>query len=156
MISTQEIELSAQDYFKLLAKIRFSTGWYIYLLPFVAAIITHFALPDQSMIVKFLLVYGTVNPLWILVYLYIHAQSDKVKSVSTKRHYIIDNENITGKHKDGTENQFIIKDIIRIKRFKTEMLMYFSQSEFIYIPYKSLTNSDLEEMLSILKSNNKL
>ena len=156
MIKTNKIELSKGQYFKILAGNRFSQNWYIYLLPFVAALIIHFTMEEPEMLVKFLVVYGIIYPGWILVYLTIHVNSNKVSSVSMERSYEINAEKIKAMHADGSSNEFFIESITEVKQHKNELLLYFSKSEFIYMPYSAFENQDLEQFIGILKKESKI
>jgi hypothetical protein len=128
----------------------------MYLLPFVAALIIHFTMEEPEMLVKFLVVYGLIYPGWILVYLTIHVNSNKVSSVSMKRSYEINDEKIIAMHADGSSNEFYIENITEVKQNKNELLLYFSKSEFIYMPYEAFQNDELKDFIAILKKESKI
>ena len=156
MIKTSNIELSKGQYFKILAKIRFGQSWLVYLLPFIAAPILYFIMPESDWIVKFLLVYGVINPIWILIYLTIHINSRKAEGITIKRFYEIDNEKIIANLRDGTIDEFYIENIREVKEFKNELLLYFSKSEFIFMPKSAFSNDDLANFISILRAESKI
>ncbi|MBI1184584.1 hypothetical protein GC194_09945 [bacterium] len=155
MISTQEITLNPGSYFKLIARIRFKTSFLMYLLPFAAAVVLHFAMSDSQMIVKFLLVYGVVNPLWMLIYQYIYATSDKARALMTSRHYTFDNQQITAIYQDGNRDVFEWERVVAVRRFANEMLIYFSKSEFIYLPFSALETNEREQLEQLLQQHGK-
>ncbi|MFY0672552.1 MAG: YcxB family protein [Bacteroidia bacterium] len=156
MITTNKIELTKWQYFKILASNRFSQSWYMYLLPFIAALIIHFTMEEPEMLVKFLVVYGFIYPGWILIYLTIHVNSNRVSSVSMKRYYEVNNEKIRANHADGSSNEFFIENITEVKQNKNDILLYFSKSEFIYMPYSAFENDDLKQLIEILKKESKI
>ncbi|MGB0432125.1 MAG: YcxB family protein [Bacteroidia bacterium] len=156
MISTKEIELTKYQYFKILARIRFTQSWYVYLLPFLAALAIYFLMPESEWLVKFLIVYGIINPTWILIYLTIHVNSNKAEGITIARYYSIDNQKITAKHRDGSSDEFLIDNIIEVKQFKAFYLLYFSKSEFIYLPFTAFENENIKDFISILKKESKI
>lgn len=144
MIKTKQIDLSIGKYFRILATSRFRKDWYTHLLPFVAAPIAYFLVPpDYAFIPEFLVAYGVIMPLWILVYLYIHASSDKADYIRMKRYYEIDGKTITAIHADKTMSEIEIEDIVGVKEQKDEMLVYFSKTAFLYLPYLAFEKEDL-------------
>lgn len=156
MIKTSDISLSKKRYFQILAGSRFGQSWYIYLLPFLGAVAIHFAMEESELLVKFLVVYGLVNPLWILIYLTIHVNSKKAEFISLPRHYEITNTKLTAHHADSSTNEFEIEDIFETKQNSKELLLYFSKSEFIYLPYSAFEPKELESFKATLQKESKL
>jgi len=153
MIRTKEIEMSQGKYFQILTRLRFSKSWKVYLLPFVLAVVSYLFLPEYDMVYKFLLVYGLVNPLWILIYLYGYSTSNKVGNIIIKRYFEIDQDTIKAVHKDGSESITNIEDVVAVKEYKDEMLVYFSAQAFIYIPYEAFEGDDLATFKNWLKKS---
>jgi len=144
--------MSIGKYFKILASLRLKKDWYVYLLPFVAAPIAFlFAPPAYAFIPEFLVAYGIIMPLWNFVYLYIHASSSKAEYIRMKRHYEVDEKSITAIHADKTMSEIDIEDVVAVKERKNEMLVYFSKSAFLYLPYSAFEKKDLETFKDWLK-----
>ena len=153
MIQTNTITISTKQYFKLLASLRFTQTWYIYLLPFLGAAGFHFFMEESSMLVNFLLVYGVINPLWILVYLYFHAHSKKAAPITTPRSYVVDGQKIIATFHDGNESSYDLDSIYMVKKKENSVLIYFSKSEFIWLPYDAFEENHKSEFLALLQSH---
>lgn len=152
MIKSKEIEMSVGTYFKILASLRFKKDWYTHLLPFVAAPVAYLVVPeDYAFLPEFLLAYGIIMPLWNLIYLYIHASGAKAEYIRMKRHYEIDEKSITAIHADKTMSEIDIEDVLGVKKRKNEMLVYFSKSSFLYLPYNAFEKEDLETFMQWLE-----
>lgn len=137
--------MSTGKYFGILASQRLKKDWYVYLWPFIAAPIAYAIVsPAYDFLPEFLAAYGIIMPLWNFTYLYIHASSRKAEYIRMRRHYEIDEKSITAIHADKTMSEIDIEDVVGVKELKHEMLVYFSKSAFLYLPYTAFENDDLE------------
>lgn len=151
---TKEIELTPSKYFQLLVRMRFESSWYVYALPFVFSGVWWLLFPEQGFTAFAILIFAIVYPLWIVVYLYIHSTSDKTAYIGIKRYYEFDGDQINGFHKDGSESAFNLSDITAVRQMKNAYLLYFSRSEFIYLPKDALDGKDMETLMGQLKALN--
>lgn len=156
MINTKPITLDANTYFKLLLRTKVLNVWYAYLFPFPLAALFYWYNPDDLTIVKFLLVFGTIYPLWNIFYLWRHATKQHEKGAGSTRSYSISDQLIET-HITGIDSEsFMLKDLYHVKENKDEFLLYLNKGQFIYIPKDSITESEAVDLKNYLKAVNKL
>ncbi|MBI3143020.1 MAG: YcxB family protein [Bacteroidetes bacterium] len=146
MIEANDIRLEKKTYFKLLLRNRFSKAWWIYLLPFAGAVLLQAIDTEFDWGVRFMLVYGVVNPLWVVAYLYMHTSSPTARAVALPRSYRFGPQEITVLHGDGSSDQYSYAEVHHFAMRKGEMMIYFSASQFIYLPKGSITPGEMNHI----------
>lgn len=145
MITTREITLTPNTFFRILLNLnfRFKTRM-LYAVAAVLAVVWIVIYPDHSQL--YLLLAAVCLFPMVIIFLTWRTAHNKINSSFTRlRSYTINKEQVTASLEGGDQELFDIKKIHRVNRTSHYYLLFTTPVEFIYLPYDAfLSDADLQ------------
>lgn len=154
-MTTDKISLDKSTYFKIILGLRLKASWYMYALPFVVAALAYIFmdLSEDLFLVKFLVVFGFVYPIWQMIFLYLHTQSNRAENIYLPRHYVINENEVQMIAEDGSEITFDLSEVIRVAELQNILVVYFSKGSFLPFPASAFDESDFQRFKELLSAH---
>lgn len=143
MITTREITLDSNTFFRLLLNLNFKLKTrLLYSVAALLAVVWLVIYPDQRQMYLILLAV-CLFPLLIVFLTWRTAHSKINSSFMKPRSYTITDEQIVANIQDSEQEIFDIKTVHRVKRTSRYYLLFTSPIEMIYLPYAAF-GSDVD------------
>ena len=143
MITTTNIKLIPNEFFKILLKVYFKKRWWYLLLLLLLSI---FLLFEKSTgdFRYFFLGFSILYPLLIILQYWRYTNSTDNKIFFLEKHYDIDENQIVAHVSDGSDNTLKREHFVKVIEFKTCYLLYISKAQFVCLPKAAFkTEEDL-------------
>lgn len=141
VITTREIKLVPNEFFKILLALYFKKRWWFWACIIVVAG-SSLAVNIDEPVVRFLTYFLIAYPFLLVLQYWKYAHSKDNKIFLMERFYRIDHEKIVGVMEDGTENTILLDHVIRKVGLKEFYLLYIAKTQFIYIPKASFRSGE--------------
>ena len=156
MIKTKRVKLTPKDLFLILILRYVKKRWWLITFLWISAILLGLSGTANSL---FFIVFAIIYPFALLIQFWIYVKSKDNKSFFLERHYEIDNEKINGIIDQDTFSTQKIELFIKAEFIQKTYLLFFSTSQFMYIPVSSFeSESDREwfdnEIVKKIKTQN--
>ena len=136
MIKTKRVKLTPKDLFLILILRYIKKCWWLFAwISFLAIIFGLNGINDSFDI--FFIAFAIIYPILIVIRFWIHVTSKDNKSFFLERHYEMDNEKINGIIDQDTFSTQKIELFIKVEFIQKTYLLFFSKSQFMYIPANS-------------------
>lgn len=144
MITTEKIQLTSLDLFKILLITYFKKKWWLFLLIWAMGASLFLDSRNDSF-ADFFVVFAISYPIYFLIFYWRYANSKDNKIFLLERYYGISEDKIVGILDDGTESPIKLEHFIKVVELKKFYLLYISKSQFIYIPKDSFKSESDKE-----------
>jgi len=133
MIKTQEIKLTANEFFRLILSIYLKKRWWLLAWIWILIIILLFSGrigPVEIILLAIILLFQViiVAQYWI----YAHSKDNRIYLLS--RHYEMDTDQVVELMEDGTTSTIRTERFIRVMKTPRYYLLYVARNEYIYLP----------------------
>ena len=157
MIQTNEFEITQNEYFRILLYHHLRSYWWLYL-AFIVSALFHLSTFYTRLISKFLVIFGFIYPLILVLIIFNSAYSKRNKFVLSRRYLIIIPEKISAIF--GSDSIFDTKitseiplhSVYKTVNLRGYWLLYITRGAFAIVPKSSFkSHADLEKFEEILK-----
>jgi hypothetical protein len=144
MIKTQEIKITANEFFRLILSIYLTKRWWLVAWIWILIIVILFngqiGLIEIALL-SFILIFQVI----IVAQYWIYAHSKDNRIYLSSRHYEIDANQVVERMEDGTSSTIKNERFIKVVKTKKYYLLYVARNEYIYLPFRAFESpSDLE------------
>lgn len=144
MIKTQDIKLTAYEFFRLILSIYLKKRWWLVAWIWILIVILLFS-GRIGFIEIALLALILLFQVIIVVQYWIYAHSKDNKLYLLSRHYEIDTNQIVELMEDGTSSTIKTERFIKVMKTTRYYLLYVARNEYIYLPVSAFQSlADLE------------
>lgn len=144
MIKTQEIKITANEFFRLILSIYLKKRWW--LVAWIWFLIVILLLTRQIGLVEIILLTLILIFQVVIIgqyWLYAHSKDNRIYLLS--RYYEIDPDQVIEMMEDGTSSTIKTERFIKVLKTSTYYLLYVARNEYIYLPvcaFKSLSDRE--------------
>jgi len=144
MIKTQEIKITANEFFRLILSIYLKKRWWLLAWIWILVIILLLG-GSIGMIEIFLLAFILLFQVIIVGQYWFYAHSKDNRIYLMARHYEIDTDQVVEMMEDGTSSTIRTERFIKMMKTPRYYLLYVARNEYIYLPVKAFQSlADLE------------
>jgi len=144
MIKTQDIKLTANEFFRLILSIYLKKRWWlvawIWILIIILLFSGHIGLVEITLLALILLFQVVIIAQY---WFYAHAKDNRLYLLS--RYYEIDTDRIVETMEDGTSSIIKNERFIKVMKTTSYYLLYVARNEYVYLPvgaFESLTDRE--------------
>lgn len=139
MIKTQEIKITANEFFRLILSIYLKKRWWLLAWIWILIIILLFGGsigPVEIVLLAIILLFQViiVAQYWI----YAHSKDNGIYLLS--RHYTIDTDQVVEMMEDGTTSTIRNERFIRVMKTARYYLLYVARNEYVYLPLSAFAS----------------
>jgi len=144
MIKTQEIKITANEFFRLILSIYLKKRWWLLAWIWILVIILLLG-GSIGLIEIFLLAFILLFQVIIVGQYWFYAHSKDNRIYLMARHYEIDTDQVVEMMEDGTSSTIRTERFIKMMKTPRYYLLYVARNEYIYLPVKAFQSlADLE------------
>jgi len=133
MIKTQDIKLTANEFFRLILSIYLKKRWWlvawIWILIIILLFSGHIGFVEIALLSLILLFQVIIIAQY---WFYAHAKDNKLYLLS--RYYEIDTDRIIETMEDGTSSTIKTERFIKVMKTSSYYLLYVARNEYVYLP----------------------
>ena len=155
MIKTQEIKITANEFFRLILSIYLKKRWWLLAWIWILVIILLLG-GSIGLIEIFLLAFILLFQVIIVGQYWFYAHSRDNRIYLMARHYEIDTDQVVEMMEDGTSSTIKTERFIKVMKTQMYFLLYVARNEYIYLPvcaFQSLADREWfeNEIISKIK-----
>ena len=140
MIKTQDIKLTANEFFRLILSIYLKKRWWlvawIWILIIILLFSGHIGLVEITLLALILLFQVVIIAQY---WFYAHAKDNRLYLLS--RYYEIDTDRIVETMEDGTSSIIKNERFIKVMKTTSYYLLYVARNEYVYLPVGAFESS---------------
>jgi len=147
MIRTQNIKLTANEFFRLILSIYLKKRWWLLAWIWILVIILLLG-GSIGLIEIFLLAFILLFQIIIVGQYWFYAHSKDNRIYLMARHYEIDSDQVVELMEDGTSSTIKTERFIKVMKTPKYYLLYVARNEYVYLPvsaFQSLTDREWVE-----------
>ena len=133
MIKTQEIKITANEFFRLILSIYLKKRWWLLAWIWILVIILLLG-GSIGLIEIFLLAFILLFQVIIVGQYWFYAHSKDNRIYLMARHYEIDTDQVVEMMEDGTSSTIRTERFIKMMKTPRYYLLYVARNEYIYLP----------------------
>ena len=144
MITTEKLQLTKNDFLKILLTIYFKKRWWLF--AWIWAFGLYFlCLENRDSFENFIMFFAIFYPVVIVIQNWQYANSKDNKLYLLERSYNINEDMIVGIMSDGTESPIKFEHFIKVIQLKRFYLIYITKNQFICLPKDSFKSKQDKE-----------
>lgn len=144
MIKTQEIKITANEFFRLILSIYLKKRWWLLAWIWILIIILLFG-GSIGLVEIILLAIILLFQVIIVAQYWIYAHSKDNRIYLLSRHYTIDTDQVVEMMEDGTTSTIRTERFIRVMKTARYYLLYVARNEYIYLPLSAFASTSDQE-----------
>ena len=144
MITTDKIQLTSKDFFKIILTISFRKKWWGFVFFGILAMVLVFQ-EDRYSLKEFLIIFAILFPVVFVIKHWIYSYSKDNRIFLLERHFEIYEDKIVEILNDGTNSLIKNDHFIKVIRTKKFYLLYFAKEQFIFIAKDSFKSEKDKE-----------
>ena len=134
MIKTQDIKLTANEFFRLILSIYLKKRWWLLAWIWILIVILLFS-GSIGLIEIILLAFILLFQIILVAQYWIYAHSKDNRIYLLARHYEIDSDQVIELMEDGTTSTIRTGRFIKVIKTTRYYLLYVARNEYIYLPF---------------------